>query len=67
LWLNADEPDIPELLENATSTRLRAYFTNYSYIFNSVRLIIKSQGRFIDFKEIPVQVAPMGLISRIFE
>ncbi|MBX9785541.1 MAG: ATP-binding protein [Chitinophagaceae bacterium] len=26
LWLNADEPDIKALIENATSTRLKSYF-----------------------------------------
>ena len=26
LWLNADEPDIKLLVENATSTRLKSYF-----------------------------------------
>ncbi len=26
LWLNADEPDIKTLIENATSTRLKSYF-----------------------------------------
>ncbi|MBM3415945.1 MAG: ATP-binding protein [Bacteroidetes bacterium] len=26
LWLNADEPDIRSLIENATSTRLKSYF-----------------------------------------
>jgi predicted AAA+ superfamily ATPase len=44
MWLNADEPDILELFENATSTRLRAYFANYSYIFIDEAQRIKDVG-----------------------
>jgi len=44
LWLNADEPDILALFENATSTRLRAYFANYSYIFIDEAQRIKDIG-----------------------
>ncbi len=33
LWLNADEPDIQAIFENATSTRLNAYFGNFANIF----------------------------------
>jgi len=32
LWMNADEPDIRSLFENATSTRLKAYFANYNTV-----------------------------------
>lgn len=32
LWLNADEPDIKVLIENATSTRLKSYFGNSKII-----------------------------------
>jgi hypothetical protein len=44
LWLNADEPDIQALFENATSTRLKAYFANYSYIFIDEAQRIKDIG-----------------------
>jgi uncharacterized protein len=44
LWLNADEPDIQALFENATSTRLKAYFANYSYIFIDEAQRIKNIG-----------------------
>jgi len=32
LWLNADEPDIQALFENATSTRFKNYFGNHKII-----------------------------------
>lgn len=44
LWVNADEPDIQVLFENATSTRLKAYFANYSYIFIDEAQRIKDIG-----------------------
>lgn len=41
LWLNADEPDVKSLLENATSTRLKSYF-------GKNRIIIIDEAQQID-------------------
>lgn len=44
LWLNADEPDIKALLENANSTRLKSYFGNNNLIIIDEAQIIDGIG-----------------------
>lgn len=44
LWLNADEPDIQALFENATSTRLKNYFGNYRLIVLDEAQMIRDIG-----------------------
>ena len=45
LWLNADEPDVKALLENATSTRLKSYFGKNKLIILDEAQLIPEIGR----------------------
>jgi predicted AAA+ superfamily ATPase len=44
LWLNADEPDIQALFENATSTRLKNYFGNHKIVVIDEAQTLKDVG-----------------------
>lgn len=45
LWLNADEPDIKIMIENATSTRLKSYFGKHKIIIIDEAQQITDIGR----------------------
>ncbi len=55
LWLNADEPDIKMLVENATSTRLKSYFgKNKIIIIDEARKIVICFMSFYFFIPYPI-------------
>ena len=45
LWLNADEPDIKVLLEQATSTRLKSYFGKKTLVIIDEAQLVHDIGR----------------------
>lgn len=45
LWLNADEPDIKALLEQATSTRLKSYFGKKTMVIIDEAQLVHDIGR----------------------
>jgi predicted AAA+ superfamily ATPase len=61
LWLNGDEPDVQELLRNATSTRLKAHIGNYKTLIIDEAQLIENVG--LRLKLITDQIKDVQLIA----